>query len=556
MRHMFLALLLSAAASAQQAARVSGRVVDQSGAPIRRASVNLFGVESYKGLTDSNGAFTLDSVASGHYALTAEAPGFAKQKYGATNPLLHECTRYDSSQPDRQRCAVRAPGTTLTLTAGQELKDLVISLEQLGSISGRLTDQDGDPVARWNVEAMQVTYEGGARQVRSILAGGSPNSDGNFTIRNLLPGRYYLYAVDFDAALPSRAGHQRKASEADLPTYFPSEADATRAAPVDVSPGAELHGIDIHLRRSRVYSIRGLVTAPTGRGPIDYQILSLSRKGVPPVDFNLANPRREFVQADGTFEIRNLEPGTYVLSGGMAITNPPAPPPPLFARGEVTISSSDVEGVTLAMAAGITLTGAVKLEDGGTIDWPRAGLTNPEGTPSGGITAPDKSGGFHSAPVLAPSTNVVHFAQLPTGTYVKSIRYGNQDAIHAPLDLTGGGGGSLDIVLSRKVATVSGDVKKPGVLVSVWPRIPEVAGGIKSVTADQDGHFEISDLGPGDYYLAAWEEIDHDLLQVPAFLARFQNEASTITVEEGARLSADAKLITRARVLAEVAKLP
>jgi hypothetical protein len=556
MRHLFLAMLLSAAASAQQPARVTGRVVDQSGAPIRRANVTLFGVESHKGLTDNNGAFTIDSVAPGRYSLTAEAPGFAKQKYGAPNPLPNACVRPDPAPTNFQRCSASAPGATLSLASGQELKDIVIPLVKLGSISGRLTDQDGDPAPRWYVETMIESYDGGKRQILTSFTGeGRPDPEGNFTISNLPPGRYYLYAWNNSRLmLPSRFGRQPKASETDLPTYFPSEADPSRAVAVDVGPGAELHGMDIRLRRSRVYSISGSVTAPPDSGPLDHRMLSISRKGVRPGDINLSSPSTDPIHADGTFEFRNLEPGTYVLrSGGLMGPDPPAA---LFTHGEATISSADVEGFALTMIPEINLPGAFRLEDGSTADWPVVSLVNLDDLTNSPSSPPQGSGAFTFARGLDPSTYRVHFSHLPTGTYLKSIRYGNQDAIHAPLDLTGGGGGTLDILLSSKVATVSGDVKKAGVVVTVWPRIPELDGGVKSVSTDQDGHFEISDLGPGDYYLAAWEEIDHDLLQAPTFLARFQSEVSTITVEEGARVSADAKLITRERVAAEVAKLP
>jgi hypothetical protein len=50
---------------------------------------------------------------------------------------------------------------------------------------------------------------------------------------------------------------------------------------------------------------------------------------------------------------------------------------------------------------------------------------------------------------------------LPPGLYVKSIRDGGQDLTKSLLDLTSGGAGSIDIVLSYNVADISGVLHGP-----------------------------------------------------------------------------------------------
>jgi hypothetical protein len=234
--------------------------------------------------------------------------------------------------------------------------------------------------------------------------------------------------------------------------------------------------------------------------------------------------------------------------------------PPMFTRKELTVSSADVEGLTLATFPEIDLSGTVTLEGGKPGGWPRIWVRELEGSLTD-AAEPDSTGAFRFSRRIAPTTYVVNLLQLPAGTYVKSIRYGSQDALHSPLDLTGGVAGTLDVVLSSKVAMIAGTVKNakdeavPGVVVSVWPRTPEVAGGVKSGSTDQNGNFEIPDLGPGDFFVAAWEDIDPGLVEYPEFLARFQNEAGAVTLEEGARANADLKLIPRERIASEAVKL-
>jgi hypothetical protein len=83
-----------------------------------------------------------------------------------------------------------------------------------------------------------------------------------------------------------------------------------------------------------------------------------------------------------------------------------------------------------------------------------------------------------------------------------------------------------------------------------------LAGGVKTASTDQNGNFEIADLGPGDYFVAAWEDIEPGLAEYPGFLGRFKDSAVTIKLEEGGAASADVKLVPRERIASEMAELP
>ena len=573
MRRCSLSLLLCVSAMAQQAetpktARVAGRVVSLAGEPVRRPIVKLLGARILTQTADAEGGFAFENVAPGSYTLIAFRRGFSAQKYGAPAPLVQDCEYVESIADasitpiallNLQRCIARAPGIALSLDAGQEMKDLNIRLTPQATISGRVTNQDGEPVPKWDVRLMKIVYARGVRQLQGNVSTRT-DPDGNFAFGNVAPGRYYLCALDMMSNMFADLNAERQGKappEADLATYYPSEAEAARAAPIDVKPGADLRAVDILLRRAQVYSIRGKVVAPPNSGVGD-QILTLSAVGAPAASWREVSAR---VYPDGAFEFHKVAPGAYVVSGGRAWGNTGAAPP-MFTRKEVTVSSADVQGLTLEMLPELSLSGTVTLEGGKPGDWPGIWLQASEGSRSGGYAEPDSTGAFRFSRNVAPSTYVVNMLHQPSGTCVKSIRYGNQDALHSPLDLTGGAAGNLDVVLSSKVATITGTVKNAkdevvaGVVVSVWPRVPEMAGGVKSGSFDQKGNFQILDLGPGDYFAAAWEDIDPGLVEYPGFLARFQNEAVAVTLEEGGRASVDLKPIPRQRVASEAAKLP
>jgi hypothetical protein len=453
---------------------------------------------------------------------------------------------YDVVASFRQ-CVEHAPGMMLSLTAGQEMKDLVIAIVQHGVISGKVLNQDGEPVPGM-VAAMQAVYERGARRLISdVTAAIGPN--GEYTVDDLPPGRYYLRSIN--GYMFSSPEQGKPSPEADVATYYPGELDESKAVAVEVKPGEETRGADILVRRVRAFSVRGAVALPPGGGPTANMYATLAPKeGAAGLNGNFAR-----VAANGAFEFRNVEPGAYVLSCSAAA-------PTLFGRREVIVSAADVEGVNLSPIQGVAVAGTVKVEGVNSGTWPTLALAALDGRNTFGMARFDSSGAFTFSTSVAPSEYEVRLNTLPPGMYVKSIRYGAQDALHGSLDLTGGAAGSLDIVLSSKVAAITGKVRNakdeaaPGVLVTAWPRKAELMGGVHSASTDQNGNFEIADLGPGDYFVAAWEDIDPGLAEYPEFLTRFQNQAAAAKLEEGGRGSADVKPIPREKIASEMAKLP
>ena len=119
-------------------------------------------------------------------------------------------------------------------------------------------------------------------------------------------------------------------------------------------------------------------------------------------------------------------------------------------------------------------------------------------------------------------------------------------------------------MLSSKSAEVTGTVQNKkgeaaaGVLVTLWPKVPDVGlvGGVRPALADQNGGFQFRGIAPGDYYLAAWEDLDAGFALSPDFLNRFTSEASAITLAEGGQESRDLKPVPADKVAAEMRSCP
>ena len=114
------------------------------------------------------------------------------------------------------------------------------------------------------------------------------------------------------------------------------------------------------------------------------------------------------------------------------------------------------------------------------------------------------------------------------------------------LDLTSGGDASLEITLAPNAAEISGTLRDakgapvPVQVVNLWTL---GRGTHNPRNTASDGIFHFKNLAPGDYHLAAWDNVTGNQQTKPAFRKLFDGKAVAVTVHEGSRETADVKLI-------------
>jgi protocatechuate 3,4-dioxygenase beta subunit len=585
--------------------RLEGHVLSAAGEPLRKATVTLLpgnvpnlpnlpagvsltqirfnGAQAQSVSTDENGVFVIDNVTPGTFQLMADRNGFVPQRYGSRN--------------------LNSPGTPLTLKEGDRLTKLDIVMTPQAVITGRVLDQDGDPVPNIQVQASRYAFTGGQRQLRTEGVNATTDFRGDYTISGLLPGRYYLRATV--------QTQQQTPNVTNVTTFFPSSLDLRGSAAVDVGAGAEMAGMTIRLRREKVYSIRGTtISADTGAPISGVSVLlvapetSLAGNSSP-----LAGLLNNQVQSDreGKFEIRGVIPGSYTLSGSqgstmmisaggagggtmvfrtaVAAVRADAPAVPnASGRIPVNVGAEDAN-VVLPLGVGATITGTVSVE-GGSLEEMNKGMSPPrqvvEGIPAAalgpnvrliptqgvGVNTPSsavETNGSFSLTGAAPGVYYIALNGIPDGYYVKSMTFSGQDITRTTLDFSGGGG-KLDITLAKGLGEISGMVTdsqgRPltGVNVSLWPEAPTQAnatGGVRTATTDQSGAYKFTSTIPGEYRLAAFEELpDAGLAQYAPFLNGFTSVSSTVKLAANGSQSSQLKPVSRDKIQAEFAKLP
>src|SRR5437773_8409084 len=157
---------------------IAGRVLAaDSGRPVKRARVFATAAELPGGramLTDENGAFDLTELPAGRYTLTVSKSGFISLSYGQRRPLQ--------------------AGTPLQLGDGQQLKGVDFHLPRGGVISGRVVDEDGEPVPGATVRVLRYQYLQGDRRL-TPAGSGQTDDRGQYRVWGLMPGDYYVNAL-------------------------------------------------------------------------------------------------------------------------------------------------------------------------------------------------------------------------------------------------------------------------------------------------------------------------------------------------------------------------
>jgi hypothetical protein len=455
-----------------------------------------------------------------------ERQGFVRQEYGSRN---------------RSRM-----GTPITLSPGQEMNAIELKLTPQAIITGRVLDEDGDPLSRVSIQVLRRRFMAGKQQL--MPSGGNQTNDtGEFRIADLAPGRYFLSATYHrmmfnEAPARNAAG---KPEEEYVTTYYPGTTDQSGAGPLDVQAGQELPGVDIRMKKARVFRIRGKIVAAPGQSFRDLRLMVLPTTST--AMFGFMGGPNALIKEDGSFEMGGVQPGSYHLS-----VAPMQGMQTVMGKTPVEVGRGDVEGVTVVLGSGLNLTGSIRIDapkdeldqfqsQGGklTFETVRVQIAPTEGLAFNMPHSTTKDDGTFSIENVSQDRYRINAFNLPSGTWLKSIRAGDQEVQDTGLDLSAGNVGPIQITLGLGGSQVDGVVQDaqqhpaPGSMVTLLrdPVIAERFDLNRVTTTDQNGRFSLKGIPDGEYKVYAWEDIEPGAYTDPEFLKPHEGKATKLSLK-------------------------
>ena len=525
-----------------QLATIAGTVVSaNTGEPLKKAHVVL----SQKGAewddpnkqplnatTDAVGHFAIEKIPAGSYDLVVARANYLQSHYG-------------QDQLDK-------PGAMLSLAPGQKVADLLFRLSRTAVITGKVVDEDGEPVRGASVTTLLHAKVRGKLSIQRN-DNEKTNDLGEYRIAGLDPGRYSVFATPPMGYYTQETPHQ---FDQYAPVYYSGATDITHASTLELKSGDEISGIDFVLTPkplARGYKVRGhVLNSLTDYPDVRVVVRLFPRGGVDP-SFS-SNQKQAYPDAkSGNFEIKDVMPGEYIAA---ALS---------YAGGKtrnvtqiVDVSNTDVDGISLVLTRGIDIPIRVALEGksvGSTADLSIALITAEDETtvnfssfqsavaqPDGSFLLKDISDGFYSLKVSSKCQEC----------YLKSAKANGLDLLEQGIRVTSSAGpASVAVVYSSNTGTVTGavtnkdDLPAAGALVVLVPDADsrQKFEQYKTSNTDQYGHFEIRGVPPGHYKAFAWEKVDPGAYVDPDFLKPFESKAESFDIAANEQKSVQLKMI-------------
>lgn len=501
---------------AQQGTTVEGTVINSvTHAGLGGVSVTFsayHGGQQYNTTTDASGAYRITNVQPGSYGTEFQKTGFLEPpRPGPFEPGLRIAPAQNGIRLDQQ-------------------------LTPLATLRGRVVDPEGQAVSGVEVGISEfVTSETG--------------SDGEFVLTEIPPGSYTLFAKPKPAAAVVKDGKHTGSAI----TFYPDATDPAQAQLIAVHGGDDLAGLDIRLRASPAYRVRGTVVNRSGQPAphADVSLRSVRGARLIPVfvsqeqyHYYLTGGTQFLQEADvetddhGRFELPSVRPGQWVVR----VESQPAPDGLTMTGGAaLSVSEKDIDDWQIPFSSPFTLRG--------TADW--GDQPPPDSSRQAGVMLFSEESGAMGARLGAVSGEslvvegltagryrIVPMPSGPAGYYAASVFLGEREVGGESVELTPDSPPPR-VVYKPNAGSVRGTVQGgPGATVLLWRQPAETADLVLAATCDARGVFQFGSVPPGDYSVLAFDRVntagDSDTFlrnSLPAAARASVGESSAATVE-------------------------
>jgi hypothetical protein len=532
---------------------VEGIVAEQgTNTALSKATLDLRSLDNpnarYPAISTGEGKFSFRNVLPGRYSLAAARSGFLRAQYGQRGP--------------------NSAAATLEVRAGQNIRDIRISMIPSAAISGRVIDTKGEPAINAQMHAWRVSYADGWRKLDAITSQVT-NDLGEYRLFGLPPGQYYISAqpdppnfvrspayasqtppvpgvvvLAFTAGgsggLPDPANTRNMQSVTEFaPIYFGGAASEFSATPITVRPGNDLRGIDIPVDRIPMVSLIGFTFDSIKREPIraavtvtplapNVSFTSLTTINVSGGVLSVTAARP--INTTGQFQTALLPHGTYLIT---ATADSPAGR--LAGQALADTRNPDPAGIRITLAPAFEISGRIAF-DGTPVPNLKVGLISTASQPLDAPAVAVAADGSFALRGVVPGRYLLQMSPL-SNAYVKSARFANGDILNGGLVLERAPDSPIEIVVAgdsgRVSGTVSGADRQPlaGITTVLLPEDRNRIDLYHNVVTDASGQYRFSGVAPGRYRLFAWEDVEKNAWRDSGFMTLHEDRGLPVAVD-------------------------
>ena len=397
-----------------------------------------------------------------------------------------------------------------------------------GAIAGRLIGTAGLSAAGVTIDALSLRAAPGLPPPVAATVVTGP--DGAFRLSGLPAGQY----------LVATRGTQISGARYS-PTYHPGVGSPDDATIVSVAAGQEAGTLAFRYAPLPTATLEGTLVAPDRRPLLSGAVLL-----APQTASGLDGPVRVDVQLapDGRFRIEHVPAGRYELRARADLSTDE---PTFFGAFTVTVSGSDVPGVTVPLLPGAIVQGTVKALSRPLPRVAHALMVRApfaDGSSFGDSLTGGAKGGAFEIRGLMRGTHVVEVEGLPEDWAVTSLRLRGREIADGLLTVSHGERiAGLEIGLSDDAPDVEGVVRNAAgrpvedALVVAVPHVRSAgriaARQVRMVRTGRDGRYRVADLRPGERRVAAFDDLDELAAMRPATLAHVSAAGTPATLRRG-----------------------
>lgn len=506
-------------------------VAADSGRPLRRARVTVVGEglgQDARRTTSTNldGRYELKDLPAARYRVSVARGGYLPLDYGQRRP--------------------GEQGRPVQLADGQTIDRIDFYLPRMGIITGRITDENGEPIEGVSVSATRSLFFEGQRRLVPVGMPTQTDDAGEFRLARLSPGTYFVMASTKETWTVTADGKETMFGY--LPTYYPGAGMPAAARSVRVAVGQEVAGIDVSLVPGRAATVSGTATDSRGR-PFSRVSLSEEVRGLNFASFR-AGPGGP-VAADGSFSLPNVPPGSYTAQASRQAGDSGGEPE--VALIPIVVDGADIENLMLVGSSGGTVSGRVVSESG---ELPGSGvrvrvteaLRNQPSPAVLGTFRGSQGPGDVKQDGEFTATNVFGRARfqvtVPEGWMLKSVMHGGRDITDAEIELRSGEAlTGVEVLVTSRVTSIGGQVVDGSgaplgdatvlVFTSAADKWFESSRAVRAARPDQQGQWQIKGLPPGEYLTLALEYIEDGAWNDPEYLESLRSLARKVALADG-----------------------